>query len=377
MSNGTLHFKAGTTQRRNPHAIHSILAISLFCFLTADRAQGRQADEKAASTPTTMETVETNISGIRVFLPPPSTFNALEASTFDLARYGLPPKPDRSKSPQAYRVWEDLVQASHERIVPGLQQSDIYHGPVKNLAPGKKLSTNSIASTSSNWSGFVIADTNNVFYQIGVVAAYYAVPSSATCSTGGPRLWSSNWIGVDGSGSPDVFQTGTSSDSDCTQGAHDHSLYYAWIEWFPNASILVNRGFPISAGDSMFIATFVDPGTGRYVLTLRNFTRRASLSVPMSPPAGTHLVGNSIEWVIERPQVNGALTNLASYNRNAWQTMMGYYQQGALIYRPSLAPTGTSYTLTMIDGQGINISVPTLYPGPVDDAAWFVGIPTL
>ncbi len=351
--------------------------IAIFLFsLTAVGLKAQQVQPRSSTQ--TSESVETNIPGIMAYRATPKAFDAETASELELARYGLPPRPNPEKSVQAYKVWKELVQASHERVIPELTESNIYHGPIKiTSSETKRLPTGSIPLQTQIWSGFVITDPNNVFSLPGVVAAYYTVPGVDPCLKLGPRLWSSNWVGVDGFtyngvGSGDVFQVGTSSDADCTQGANNHQLYYAWVEWYPNAALIANQQVPILPGDSMFICT--STMYGRYVVTVRNKTRGKSFSLPMSPPAGTHLVGNSIEWIVERPQVNGSQTDLAFYTRSAWQTMLGNYQTGALQYRPSSAPTGTSYTLTMLNQAGIAISTPTLYPGPVDDAAWFNGI---
>jgi hypothetical protein len=95
--------------------------------------------------------------------------------------------------------------------------------------------------------------------------------------------------------------------------------------------------------------------------------------MPMTPPPGTKLIGNSIEWVIERPEVNGIQTNLALYTQSAWQKMFGYFPKSGALYRPSALPSGVLTTLIM-DQNGIYVSIPTLYPGESDDAAWFNGI---
>lgn len=369
------NFQVRALSKRKLNKVCFGIAIFLFSL----KAVGLKAQQvQPGSSTLTSESVETNIPGVMAYRATPKAFDAETASELELARYGLPPRPNPEKSAQAYEVWKDLVRASHERVIPELTESNIYHGSIKNFSPGsKKLATGSMPGSSSNWSGFVITDPNNAFSQAGVVAAYYTVPGVDPCLKLGPRLWSSNWVGIDGFtyngvGSGDVFQVGTSSDADCTQGANNHQLYYAWVEWYPNTALIANQQVPILPGDSMFICA--STVYGRYVVTVRNKTRGKSYSLPMSPPAGTHLVGNSIEWIIERPQVNGSQTDLAFYTRSAWQTMLGYYQTGALQYRPSLTPTGTSYTLTMFNQAGVAISTPTLYPGPVDDAAWFNGI---
>jgi len=295
------------------------------------------------------ETIATNLSGFRAYRTPPEGFDPYSGSNSELARYGLPARPEPSRQPVEYRVWQMLVDASQYRVVPDFEISKIYHPPIRGFKAGKKPGkvNGRVAptpSTSTNWSGFVINDSNNFFNSVGSVSAFFNVPAVTDCTVFGPRQWSSDWVGVDGFvGSSDVFQAGTSSDADCGAGPGNHSLYYAWVEWFPNPVILLNRNFPIVPGDSMSVTVVTNPPQNLYVLTLFNYSRHTSVSIPMAPPPGVKLVGNSIEWVVERPTVNGVESILAPYSRSGWQTMIGYYVQGQAQYRPSLAPTGTSY----------------------------------
>ncbi|HUL28283.1 MAG TPA: G1 family glutamic endopeptidase [Streptosporangiaceae bacterium] len=55
-----------------------------------------------------------------------------------------------------------------------------------------------------------------------------------------------------------------------------------------------------------------------------NRSSGAATSFGIQAPKGTQLAGNSAEWVVERPEVGGALANLADYgsvfffNADAW-----------------------------------------------------------
>ena len=323
------------------------------------------------------ETAETNLPGFRVYRTPPQNFDAYSASEPELRRFGLPARPDRSKQPEAYNLWEMLVEASRHRVIPGAAEGNIYHPPIKDFKAGKiPARVNGrippAPSTSSSWSAIVIADPNNVFNQPGTISGYFNVPASAYCAMSDTRQWSSNWVGVDGFNSSDVLQGGTSSDADCRSSIPgNHSLYYAWVEWYPNPPILLNERFPISPGDAMSVLILTDPTNNRYVVTIYDYTQRKSVSVPMSAPSGNSLIGSSIEWVIERPTVGAGLSDLATYTRSGWQALNRYAQGGASIYKPSLPPTGQTWIVTMIDTQGLALSTPTLYPGPNEDTAWF------
>src|SRR5262249_39833297 len=49
-------------------------------------------------------------------------------------------------------------------------------------------------------------------------------------------------------------------------------------------------------------------------VVLRNETQGKSTAFLFSAPSGTHLVGNSAEWIVERPQIDNKLSNLANYS---------------------------------------------------------------
>lgn len=126
---------------------------------------------------------------------------------------------------------------------------------------------------------------------------------------------SSSWVGIDGSGSLDVLQAGTASDASCQS-----QDYYAWYEWYsdetgqkqgPEVQI---GGFAISPGDDIWIEVWNTSATQGNAYIFSYATGQAvNLSFPA--PSGTQLVGNTAEWVVERPGNldNDNLTTLADY----------------------------------------------------------------
>src|SRR5690349_4637440 len=113
-----------------------LLLTAFICFF-ATAALGQQSNTDASEAHVT---AETNISGVRAFVAPPKEFDFQKASPTELAKYGLLPKPDREKFPQAYVFWKDLVEGSRYRVIPTLEKSDIVHGPVKGLVKGQRAS---------------------------------------------------------------------------------------------------------------------------------------------------------------------------------------------------------------------------------------------
>ena len=92
--------------------------------------------------------LSTNLPGITTIAAPPEGFDALRATDADLAYYGFPPRPNDYSGD--YASWAKAMAASQERIVPVLEQTNIYHGP-NHKAPSASANT----SDSYNWSGYV------------------------------------------------------------------------------------------------------------------------------------------------------------------------------------------------------------------------------
>lgn len=69
----------------------------------------------------------TDIKGVRVFPPPPKGFDALAATKPDLARHGLPSRPDPRTQPGLAALWEIIAR----------RYKDFDHLEPKLLAPDK------------------------------------------------------------------------------------------------------------------------------------------------------------------------------------------------------------------------------------------------
>ena len=275
-----------------------------------------------------------------VFDVPPSDFNPLVASDADLRAWGFPPRPDSSKQ-EGYDLWTRMVTA--KRVTPQLIFTNIYHGPARNVKAGVAR-TNTTAALSDNWSGYAITQEPGTFYSKNstYVMAKWTIPSvsppsGSSCSSA--TFDSAQWVGFDGwGGSSDVLQGGV--EANC--GNSD----YAWYEWFPYAQTILSSP-AVGAGDYVYAETIYDTATPHGNFYIWNETTGVATAVLFNPPSGVTLSGNSIEWVVERPEVtvNGALTDLVNYG---------------------------SMTFTNCDGEvpGVNGFIPNVsYSGP--DAATY------
>jgi hypothetical protein len=286
----------------------------------------------------------TNLAGATTTLPPPQGFDPITASDAALEQYGFPPRPDPSAEPDAYRHWENAMSRAVRRVSPHLITTKIQHGPV--------VVQNGI---SLNWSGYVkgksVSAKNPGFFKI---AADYVVPRAVNNCDGGID-YTSAWIGVDGwegAGLKDVLQAGTESQASCTGNAGVET-YYAWYEWYPNYEVEIDpASFPVAPGDDLYVVvSAISPTQGQAYIG--NLNTGDSVTIGFAAPPGINLVGNSAEWVIERPTVNAALATLADYAQEYFSGAAANY--GAV----SVAPKqGTA--IAMQDSSGKSLSVPTL-----------------
>jgi hypothetical protein len=283
---------------------------------------------------------------------PPAGFDAVHASDAQLAAFALPPRPDMMKTPDAYAKWVRAMSARQTRLLAPLQATTIFHGPAKMAAAGRTANT----SNSYNWSG--VANTNtltsyNANHSFYYIISDYVIPqvSNATCD--GTYDYSSQWVGIDGWNSNDVLQAGTEADAYCSGGSTSQ-YYSAWIEWYPYSESRIS-GFPVAPGDDMFVEVWNTSATNGYAY-LYNISTGQTAEYNLTPPSGTTLVGNSAEWIVERPGVGGGLATLANYGLD--------YMSGAAAYNFKSAEfipgSTTSFLINMLDNNGNTTSVSAL-----------------
>jgi hypothetical protein len=328
-------------------------ALSMMVLLAAPlpiAAQRRNANE-----------VPTNLPGFTTFAAPPQGFTALTASDEQLANFGFPPRPDPAASPKQYASWSKAMLASRKRIVPSLRQTSIFHGPAR-LRQGTE-SGDLTALQSYNWSGYV--DTNGATRfassSFSAIAAEVVVPIAVeafgVCSASAD--YASSWVGIDGVSADDVLQAGVEFDAACYDGV-TATLYSPWIEWYPSSEIRIGN-LPIAPGDDYYVQVWNTSATQGYAY-LVNENANEAVTISFTPPSGTKLVGNSAEWITERPDVNGAPATLTNYIAEPFWAAYG------VTHNNRTFDPGSSQAILMFDNNDIEISYPTL----LGDSAFLV-----
>lgn len=328
-------------------------------------------------------TIPTNLPSVQTFLAPPAAFNPVVASPETLQQYGFPPKPDQLKTPAAYNAWAKAVSAPQTRLqAPKLVQTTIYNGraQIQPYSESKQSAgefnfnpSNSVSANSLNWSGYAIYDDTRKPFAKSYVYAYWIVPvAQHAFGNGLPVGWdySTQWIGIDGLGSPDVLQAGTEADG-YASGATQATFYAAWIEWYPFSESRI-ANFSVAPGNEMFVEVWNTNATVGNAY-LFNVTRQQAVALTFKAPSGTTLVGNSAEWVVERPEIGGSLARLTNYVACPFDACYAFGSIGAGMYNKMYFPGinlagGAVYAISMLDNVGGVISIPSLV-GPAD--LWF------
>jgi hypothetical protein len=259
------------------------------------------------------------------------------------------------------------MTAAQTRLAPVIQQTQLRHRPAKISAasagsPVPAPGANLIGST--NWSGFAIEDPTNPFATASVQAELVTpVAQQAFGSCSGQWDYSAQWIGVDGFNSNDVMQAGVEADARCASGRTSAS-YSAWFEWYPNYSYAITN-LPISRGDIVYVQVWNTSPTQAHVYIV-DYTTQRSASIAFAAPKGTSLTGDSIECVVERPEVSGAIATLTNYVADPF-TSCGATASGKS-FSPGSSPSGSVYDIEMVDNSGNLLSYANLV-GPT--ALWF------
>lgn len=278
-----------------------------------------------------------NLPGATTFDAPPAGFDPINASDEELQYHGFAPRPNQATEPKAYATWVKAMQHSHTRMVPALEQTTIFHGPAKpqKLANPTAVESNAALSQqpsntlySGNWSGYVDFSGASSY---GSTSYYYIVndmviPVAKQYGCDGGWDWGSEWNGIDGWGSGDVLQAGVEFDAYCS-GSTKSQYYSAWYEWYPYGEVRISS-LPVTPGDDIFVEVWHTSSTQGYAYLVNENTNQY-VEIGFTAYPGYPLVGNSAEWVVERPSVGGSLATLSDYTDIPFWNAYAYTESSA------------------------------------------------
>jgi hypothetical protein len=153
--------------------------------------------------------------------------------------------------------------------------------------------------SSTNWSGFAVRGSSGSITD--AKGCWMVQTIQGTCPS--TNQYSSFWVGIDGYSSGTVEQTGT--DSDCQNGV---PTYYAWYEFFPHPSFLIN-GISVHPGDIMSAEARAS-GNGKFTVSITDTTTHQSFSTSSTVHRAQQ---SSAEWIAEAPSSSGGILPLADF----------------------------------------------------------------
>ena len=232
--------------------------------------------------------------------------------TFDAAASGNPtPTVQWQISDDSGASWSDISGATSPSytMTAGIGQAgDGFRAVFTNMA-GTVATAMAILTVeideSDNWSGyFATGDT------FTAVAGSWTVPS-VDCSSGVSGD-ASEWVGIDGVTSDTVEQDGTAAS--CNGNSPS---YVAWYEMYGDPAVddgyqvsLPSASYPVAPGDAMTASVVLHGST--WDLSIANATAGWTFeeAIPSPTPAPSQ---SSAEWIVERPEVDGALAVLTDF----------------------------------------------------------------
>lgn len=342
----------------------TILVVNFSTSATAQSAEER--DAIFASAPKT----PTSVKGVSIFAAPAKGFDFRTATNVELFTHGLPRRPDKATNPKAYEHWERAMLAMKTQV------TDVKAQPYtsREMMGGKQTQAQAPDGSgvtfynSGNWSG--IANTNkltkwNAKTSFNEVWSIWNVPvanhpfGNVPCSDG--PWWEVTWNGIDGFSNGDVVQGGSSSYWD-GGGCKSTVGYYGWVEWYPSYSILElycgKNPCVVGPGDDFEVVTYGAPGTSTQSVFVEDVTQQWYGTTSISYVSGPGLVGNSAEYIVERPCCNGS--NLFPLGNYVWEFFDYSYAldgNGTVFYPGSAAATTAIITMLADDGS-TQISTP-------------------
>ena len=299
---------------------------------------------------------------ISTYKEPPEGFLPAKATTRELLVYGFPRKPDPKKEPQLRAIWDKVFSKPRRMIVPQfIENVGKTHGHArKSKLKGGSKSGGIANATSGNWSGAVQFAQNNTAFSW--VAGQWTVPNPHTSNNG--SYYASEWVGIDGWGSNDVCQAGTETEVSKILWFSNTNVY-TWWEWFPSNEVAITN-LPVSAGDVMYCLICLT-STTTATIYFTNQSTGDMTRFDITAPSGTTLVGNSAEWIVERPSINNTPTSLSDFGVVYFDECLAFCHGTGGRFVDNL---NSATPITMTGAGGAALSTPVIENSSVLKLTW-------
>jgi hypothetical protein len=181
-------------------------------------------------------------------------------------------------------------------------QPSVGPSPSPSSTPSPSQSKPLTVLTDLNWGGYAVAsDFNSPKPVITSVGGSWVVPQIETSQN---DTFSAIWVGIGGTVGTTLIQAGT--EQDCIGG----TVYYsAWFELLPSDSVTIST-IEISPGDTINVSiNLVDSATNLWSIYISDLSNGQIFNQNFVYGASKL----SAEWIVERPNVDNSLSNLANF----------------------------------------------------------------
>jgi hypothetical protein len=214
--------------------------------------------------------------------------------------------------------------------------------------------------TDLNWGGYAVAsDFNNPQPVITGVSGSWVVPEIETSQN---DTFSAIWVGIGGTVGMTLIQAGT--EQDCISGT---TYYSAWFELLPSDSVTIST-IEISPGDTINVSiNLVDSATNLWSIYISDLSNGQIFNQNFVYGASKL----SAEWIVERPNVDNSLSNLANFQAVTMtncgvivngtlgnigdfiyvQTLMTDKQKTPLVEVSNISDDGSSFSVKYLKSQ--------------------------
>jgi Peptidase A4 family len=285
---------------------------------------------------------------------PPLGFNPKTAPADILKRYGILQQPSEGASLQYRKLWERMYPPGVNFVLPNFKSRAPTNRALAESIPAGRVQYN-------NWAGVGIDAKGKA---ITKVSATWTVPNLGVPPhvEEGSQCINSIWVGIDGFAPPnnDILQAGV----DLIVSRQGSSLKVSiepWWEWWKGQSFYFDK-FPVSPGDVISCGIICDAGATTGTVTMTNSITRDHVSLSVPAPAGTKLIGNSAEWIVERQTADANSTTLTELSEFGSIFFDNAFAATAAAPKPEetlSAGKGTLITMTADDGTTM-LAGPTL-----------------
>ncbi len=157
-------------------------------------------------------------------------------------------------------------------------------------------------SVARNWAGYAaFSSILNPQAVVTSVSASWIVPSAKDIGT---DAFSSVWVGIGGEFDGTLIQIGTEQDF---TGGSPH--YYAWYEMIPNNAVKIDS-IQVAPGDQIEASiSLINQQSNTWSLSINDVTSNKKFQSTFNYNSKQ----STAEWIVERPQVNNALVDLANF----------------------------------------------------------------